>query len=508
MIDLGRPSPSEEYIWDVAFGADHRLYGVTYPGCRLVRYDPATHKSEDLGKMDPTEKYGRWIVGGKDGFMYIGIGTAKANVAVFNTKTGELREVLPADAQGVGTPKPYIGVDGKAYATINDRLFQLNGFQVQELPQSAAVKPVNADVLKDGRTLEFSDAGKTLTITQPQTQAQTTVPISYKGEDLQVFRVGFGGNGVLYGSSILPIHFLKLDPADHRVDALGNLGGGEIYSFLPHAGRLLMGDYSGLAPLMSYIYDEPVKPAPDGNPALINYPGSDHEWRPQAMVDGPDGLVYVGATAGYGQIEGPLLSWDGTPGSIKLHNNIVHDQSIVSLAVWKQFIIGGTTVSGGGGSHPTQTDARVFLWDTKTQAKAFDIVPVPGAEFITDLVTAPDGLIYGIALANGAVAEPQGSSTLFAFDPNTRQVVARQPLPFHEIVYNSMGLLPDKTIVGLAQEGIFAIDQSTHHARLLVPAPVKITGGFAIRDGSVYFVANSEIYRYRKPAQAHSGRTQ
>jgi hypothetical protein len=31
MIDLGRPSASEEYIWDTTFGSDGRLYGVTYP---------------------------------------------------------------------------------------------------------------------------------------------------------------------------------------------------------------------------------------------------------------------------------------------------------------------------------------------------------------------------------------------------------------------------------------------------------------------------------------------
>ena len=493
LVDLGRPSPSEEYIWDVAFGADHRLYGVTYPGCRLVRYDPATHKLEDLGKMDPTEKYGRWIVAGKDGYLYIGIGTAKANIAVVNTRTGELREVLPRDAQVVGIPKPYIGVDGKAYATLNDRLFQIDGFYIRELPPTAAVKPVNPDTLKDGRTLELSEDGM-LTITQPKTHAQNTVKISYQGEDLQVFRIRFGPDGVLYGSSILPIHFLKVDLVHRQVEQIGHLGGGEIYSFLPHVGQLLMGAYSGLAPLMSYTPGRPFRPAPDGNPTLINYSGSDHAWRPQAMVEGPDGLVYVGATAGYGELESPLLSWNGANGSVQLHANIIHDQSVISLTAWKQFVVGGTTTTGGGGSHPTQTDARLFLWNTHTQAKEFDIVPVPGADLITDLVTAAKGTIYGIA-------ESRGAHTLFAFDPNTRTILSLQPLPFHDVVYNGIGLLPDKTIVGLAEEGIFTIDQTTHRARLIVPSPVKITGGFDLRDGAVYFISNSEIYRYGKVAQ-------
>src|ERR1019366_7651411 len=131
------------------------------------------------------------------------------------------------------------------------------------------------------------------------------------------------------------------------------------------------------------------------------------------------------------------------------------------------------------------------LWNTKAQAKEFDIVPVPGADFITDLVTVANGLIYGIAISHE-------SHTLFAFDPDTRQIVSRQPLPFHNVVYNGIGLLPDKTIVGLAEEGIFTIDEATHNARLIAPSPVKITGGFDLRDGAVYFISNSEIYRYRK----------
>jgi hypothetical protein len=493
MIDLGRPSPSEEYIWDVAFGADKRLYGVTYPGCKLVRYDPATHKLEDLGKMDPTEKYGRWIVAGKDGFMYIGIGTAKANIAAFNTETGELREILPKDAQTVGTPKPYIGMDGKAYATMDDRLFQINGFNIRELPLSAKVETNNPDTLKDGRILGLSEGGGMLTITQPKTHSETKLQISYKGEDLQVFRIRFGSDGVLYGSSILPIHFLKVDIAKHSVDQLVDLGGGEIYSFLPRGDRLLMGAYSGLSPLMSYLPGAPIKPGADGNPMLVDYSGSDHAWRPQAMIDGPDGRVYVGATAGYGKVQGPLLSWDGTAASVELHDDIVHDQSVVSLAVWKEFVVGGTTINGGGGSHPTQTDARIFLWNTKTQHKDFDLIPVPNAETVTDLVTAKSGLIYGIAISHR-------SHTLFTFDPRTRTILSREPLSFRDVVYNGIGLSPDGAIVGLAREGIFTVDETTHSAKLIAPSPVEITGGFDMRDGAIYFVSNSEVYRYRKAA--------
>jgi hypothetical protein len=469
LLDLGRPSPSEEYIWDVAFGADQRLYGVTYPNCKLVRYDPATRKLEDLGRMDPTEKYGRWIVAGKDGFLYIGIGTAKANIAVYDTRTGQLREVLPKEAQTVGIAKPYIGVDGHAYATLDKRLFALDGFHIHEITGGKGF----------------------LTETDPRTHDVKSLPISYKGEDLQIFRVGFASNGQLYGSSILPIHFIHFDLEHKQVDEVGDLGGGEVYSLLAHRGHLLMGTYAGLAPLMSYDPGAPFQPGPSGNPALILNPGVPEHWRPQAMIEGPNGHVFVGGTADYGKLEAPLLEWEPSASSIQLHGDLIHDQSVVSLAVWKNFIVGGTTTQGGGGSHPTQTDARIFLWDTTNNTKTFDTIPVSGAEFITDLVTAKDGLVYGIAIAHSGL-------NLFTFDPTTRTILMRKPLPFRDVVYNGIGVTPAGNILGLAQEGIFTIDSFTHDARLIAPSPVKITGGFALREGYVYFVSNSELYRYKE----------
>ena len=494
MIDLGRPSPAEQYIWDVAFGEDRRLYGVTYPGCRLVRYDPATHKMEDLGKMDSTEKYGRWIVGGHDGFMYIGIGTAKANIAVFNTKSGELREILPAPMQTVGTPKPYIGVDGKVYATLDDHLFALEGFSIHEIPAIRKVEPVNPDVLRNGDVLDLSEGGGTLTVKNLHTGRERRLTISYEGEDLQIFRVGFGPGGQLYGSSILPIHFLEIDTESKQIKQIGNLGGGEVYSFLAHNGKLLMGAYSGLSPLMTYTPGDVFRPAVDGNPLLVNYGGSDHAWRPQAMTPGPDGNVYVGATAGYGKLEAPLLSWTGETDSPKLFNGLAPNQSPVSLASWKMSIVVGTTTLGGGGSHPTSMDAHVFTWDTERKQKTTEAVPVEGTKTITDLITTRKGMVYGIAISGE-------EHTLFAFDPQTGHIVSRKSTPFRNVVYNGIGVTSSGRIVGLAEEGIFTIDEAKGEARWLAKTPMKITGGFGIRDNAVYFVSNAQVYRYRLGAR-------
>jgi hypothetical protein len=95
-------------------------------------------------------------------------------------------------------------------------------------------------------------------------------------------------------------------------------------------------------------------------------------------------------------------------------------------------------------------------------------------------------MVYGIA-----------GNTLFVFDPEARAIKDRKPLPFSGNIYNSVALGPDGRIWGLAQEGIFSIDTQTNQVILVAKAPEKITGGFELRDGFIYFVSGPSIYRYR-----------
>ena len=497
LIDLGRPSATEEYIWDVAFGSDKKLYGATYPGCKLVSYDPVTGHLKDLGRLDPTEQYGRWIAGDSDGFIYVGIGTSKANVAAYEIKTGKHSEILPPDAQAVGIAKVYRGQDGKIYAAVGKRLFQLDKWTAKELPQGQTAPAAVHNILRDGRTVALSESASTIVVTNPKTNTKVEHKISYDGNNMRLFRVGFGPDGTLYGSAMLPIHFVKIDLNRHQVDRLGELGGGEVYSFLNYDKRLLMGTYSGLSPLMSYDPSLPLHPAAgSGNPRFVGFQGSDSGWRPQAMIRGSNGIVYVGAVAGYGQLEGPLVEWDTKSDSVRLNGDIVHDQSIISLTAWHNFIIGGTTVNGGGGSHPTQNEAKLFVWNTTNRKLEFDTVPVSGAKNITDLIAAPNDKIYGIA-----------DDTMFVFDAKSRQITKTQKLPFSATIYNSIalgkekiynciGIGKDGNLWGLAADGIFTIDLKTDMPALVARSPKKITGGFDIRDGAIYFLSASEVYRY------------
>lgn len=487
LVDLGRPASSEENLFDLTFGYDGRLYGVTYPSAKLVRYTPKTGALEDLGRLDPTEQYAHYIVSSKDGFLYVGIGSSKSNVAVYQIATMQHREILPPDAQTAGIARVYRGQDGNIYATAANRLFKCDHWTATEITNVSTRPLERAMALRDGRVPSLTgDHGRLkLALSHPGANDEVDHDVRYQGQKLPLFRIAFGPDNALYGSSVLPIHLVQFDVARHSVAEIGGLGAGEIYSFLNHGGRLLIGAYAAQAPMMSYDPGAPFHPGVGaGNPLLFAPRGFPAAWRPMGMVEGPDHNVYVGSIATYGVLESPLLKFSPESGSFTQYP-VVHDQSIASLTVWHNLIIGGSSIRGGAGSHPTQTSACIFGWNPATGQKEFEVPAVPGKAAILDLIVAPNDHIYGFA-----------DDVLFEFDPKSKAVINRQPLSFSAPLYDSVALDRSGNIWGLAKEGIFTINTRTSKVQLVARPPADITAGFAMREGKIYFVAGSSVYSY------------
>jgi streptogramin lyase len=482
LTDLGRPASTEQYIWDLAFGPDGKLYGATYPQSKLVRYDPATGKMEDLGRMDSSELYAHYVAASDDGFVYVGIGTSKANIAAYQISTGTHKSILPSAYQTVAQATVVRAYGGQTYGKVGSTCFKLSGWSATTT-SCGPVTSAASNVLADGRSVSVS--GRAIRVVDFNTGSVTQRNFVYAGNTLSIFRLGFGPEGALYASSVLPIYLLRKDTIQGDFAELGGLGGGEIYSFLAHNSRLLAAAYSGNAPLMSFDPNQPFNQSTGTkNPALITYTGSDSGWRPQAMIAGPDGKVYLGPVAGYGLLNGPLTVWDPATNQVDKYS-VVTDQSVVTLAVYKNLIVGGTTIYGGGGSHATQKEAKLFLWDPQARAKLFEMVPVAGAGTLNNLITAPNGLVYGMA-----------GSTLFVFDPESRTVTARVKMPASSFVYNSIDVGDDGALWALASTGIVRIDPAANRGALVAASPVPITAGFARNGTTFYFASGAELWSW------------
>jgi outer membrane protein assembly factor BamB len=507
IVDLGRTSETESNLWQLVWGSDHKLYGCTYPSAKLVRYDPATKKMEDLGRMDPVEQYARFIAAGRDGFIYLGIGFAKNRLVAYEISSGQHRDILPEEFHdppyGVGVQQDAKGnVFGqvvKKGVTGPVQTFRLEGWNAIPIPKNQAAGLAPYNLLKDGRTITRVSDG-TIDIQEPVTKAVAKAPYLYKGSELAIFRLGLGPDGMVYGSTAMPARLYRVNTATGQltdVSGVEPLGTGEVYSFLASKSVLLIAAYASSAPLMAYITDKPYNPGAkeSPNPYSITLPDSRKDWRPMAMSAGRDGNVYIGSMPGYGQLGGKLTVFDPAAHTIKGMNEVIKDQSVTSLASWDKYIVGGTAVGGGGGSVASTKEAKLFLWDTTQQSKVYETVPVPDAENITDLITAPNGLIFGIA---GPLAR---EDQLFVFDPVKREIVYRAKLPSPVVinsgVYNSIAVGPDGRLFGLFPTGVFSIDPKSYRVQVeALYVGSRITAGFALTGRDIYFAAGSRVVRY------------
>jgi streptogramin lyase len=482
LTDLGQPSRTETYIWQTALGVDGKIYGCTYPSAKLVRYDPVSNVSEDLGRMDPIQMYGRTITATADGFVYVGIGSATAHLAAYQISTSVHQDILPPAYQVSGFAYTHLGTDGNAYALIGNQNFRLKGWNAIPVTPAAVASAPAPNVFADGRRIGIANGF--INVTDPHTGKWTTAfPYDYVGEPLAVWRASLGPDGMLYASTVLPANLIQADPRTGTLARVGQMGGGEAYSLLANNGRLLIAAYYGNAPLMSFDPTKPFTTSTPPNPSLTTYTGQDNGWRPQSMIAGPDGLIYIGAVAGYGQLMGPLTVWDTADGSVNQYP-IYEDQSVVSVATANGFIVGGTSVSGGGGSHPTATEAKLFMWDTVKARKIFDTVPVAKAATITNLVTAPSGTVYGTA-----------GTTLFAFDTQTQRVSLSLDLGLSALP-SSLMAGPDGNLWGLTADGIFQFDLGNHTTKL-TRTPQQVTAGMAMDAENIYFASGSTLFSYR-----------
>ena len=88
--------------------------------------------------------------------------------------------------------------------------------------------------------------------------------------------------------------------------------------------------------------------------------------RPFALCEA-DGLLVVGTVPDYGTLGGALTIYNPRTGEKRVKRHIIKNQSITSLCYQDGIIYGSSGIWGGLGSNPTETDAKVFAYDLKKE---------------------------------------------------------------------------------------------------------------------------------------------
>jgi hypothetical protein len=492
LVSLGKPAATETYLWQFALGTDGRIYSCTYPQARLVRHEPRTGKSEDLGRLDEKEMYARSVASSTNGLVYAGIGTVRSQIVRFDPMTGNTKALLSDDDRVGGTASVFRAIDGRVYAKVGQKTFRCDGDALATVETTPATESV---ALRDGRVVgNWRVADGSIAYTLTANGGKTTEhKAGFTGDGIQLFTVGAGPGGRIYGSTAMPLEMFDFIPATRALRDLGNptAVGGEIYSFATDGKVLYLCAYPG--GFLS-IYD-PTKEWNYGTKAENNPRGfgslGDGHLRPRAMVMGPDGRIYVGSLPPYGQVGGALGVYDPNADKVvENYRHLVTDQGISALCVEPatQRIFGGSSIAAGGGGKPSAKECVMFCWNWKEKRKEWESVVVPGDTDVVAL-TAAHGKVFGVS---------RPSQTLFVLDAKTFQLLHQAKVPFGSVHDISLGYhTTHDSVYGLAGNTIFSIDPGTFNFKEVARSAEPITCGFAITETGIYFGSKTRLMRWR-----------
>ncbi len=158
----------------------------------------------------------------------------------------------------------------------------------------------------------------------------------------------------------------------------------------------------------------------NANPAMV-YDIGEAQDRP-FVLKGYNDKLYIGTMSEYNELGGALVIYSETSSgypSAKTYRNVIPNQSITGIAVKDNLVYLSGTVRGGLGITPTETQAKIAVFDTNTntvvtEAFAPDL-PIVGktSKTIGELSFGPDGLLWGCSEKQGLV---------FAMDPETFEI--------------------------------------------------------------------------------------
>ncbi|HJU84396.1 MAG TPA: hypothetical protein VJ600_09300 [Holophagaceae bacterium] len=503
--DLGRPCPRDRelWVWGMALAADGKIYAATSPSTKLVRIDPATDRMEDLGTMDPSNTVGHGVEATPDGMVYMPTGYVHPQIVAYNTANGDHRLILPDMPSTSSAPVLFRDAEGHLIARSGTRAFRLSGYTATALPSVPPPGPgalsTKADMLgrlrlrglKQARSKEVQDAG----------DWQPGPAINYAGKERTIFRFTAGNDGQIYCGTAYPNHYFKIDPRTGSSSLLGLIGPGEIYEMAPRGSDILLAAYAAFggfhllvhhtgAPV-AFDYDPGtnawITPRTALNPSGALAPDTAQNWRPKAMLVGQDGMAYIGAVPGYGQIGGAIYRWDPSKPQAQRFA-LSPELSVVSLCATRGWIVAGMSTEAGTGGKSPAKEAKLILWRPSDQQVAYSVVPVPGANQINSLAATPDGTVYGVA----------GTSEFFSFNVDSRKVERLGRLPVNCVgpnlnLFSCAGLGPDGNVYGLAKEGVWRIDTRSGRLDLYAPASSPITAGFAILGDRIYYASGPTL---------------
>ncbi|MDF2813803.1 MAG: hypothetical protein K0Q81_3 [Paenibacillus sp.] len=434
LVNLGRATPEEFYAYSVAYDAVRNDYYFGIGShAHVIRYDRDTGVKTEIQLPERFAAAAQFVwdmkVVENKLFMRLSPG---ATVALDLT-TGVFEDTdTPVTSRLVSPKSPdenkiyftaasqlgYYDFNTKQYNMLGiDTLADGNGFTFAQL--SDPDFPGNTLIgIMEGRLFKYSPAtGKVSNIFLPIDGEPSGLHTAGKGNDGRIHTSAFvvGGNAIYD-----PVTGQREEYSKQTVGKEQTVPGNQTDMVYSYKDKIYYVAYTGMN---VYEYDQSLpwdrQDPNQPNPRFL-FTASDVGLQDRGLagtVMPEEGKLVIGTVPKYGYNGGALVIFDLETHEREVYWNVIDQQSVTAVTYKDGLIYGGSNIWGGLGAIPTETEAKLFIWDVEKKEKVFEVVPIPGKRGITELIVGPDGMIWGSA-----------EGDLFIFDPVTREVVFRKNL--------------------------------------------------------------------------------
>ncbi|MGE6257221.1 WD40 repeat domain-containing protein [Heyndrickxia sporothermodurans] len=538
--NLGRAVKSETTLWHIKADDEGRIYGGSYPNGKVFMYDPAKNQFIDFGSIVEGEQYSRSIALYKND-IFVGMGS-RAHLIKFNPKTGGKTEIiLPEKYQKESFVYDLDVVKDRLFARMSDSSTLL----VYDLKQSkwineitgvkgVKVSPKGPKNLvyfnKDNELFSYNLKTNKLSATgfhdtwsnkgfgwvhlnepdftgpslssvifngqywvyNPKSGKSKFIQAEMEGQPIGLQSIGLGPDGNIYTSGYLTGGFARYSPSENKITSFSGFGQAE--NMISTSRYLYLGVYPG-AEIYQYDPNKPYDYNPSNieestNPKRIFSLKKFDQDRPFGLAEG-DGKVFIGTVPSYGKLGGTLTIFDEKSGSNETYQDLIPNQSIISLQYKDGLIIGGTSIWGGLGAEPVAEEGKIFIFDVATKQKIYEGTPLPGEKAIGALSIDKDGYLWGMS-----------PGKIFKFDLNSRQVIqSKQLFPFSwtglDHYWRGAFINYDKDghFYGSTLGNLFTFNPDTWEIEVLENNAALFSKD---KDGNLYFGRDAELFRFNR----------
>ncbi len=471
--NYGYYNDTETATFGMCEGDDGYIYIGSYPNCKITRFDPKTKVFTDLGTLDPELSYARSLAY-KNGYLYVvGFGNQKNRFIKVNPNN--LKDKTSFEYQSVegyfdandiywaytvteaenliliycyfseGGPflivfdtdtDSFIDVGMRdrfkgQYATpvLNGKTYMIGGggalYELDIATKKVKKLDFSADItdefngggwvrLKDnpdfpGYTLvtvaNGDGEGYPVLINFETKKRSAIVDAELDGGAISIHTLEKGPNGEMYTAGYMGSSANIYTP---ETDEYRKIPMGQAEGMKKMNGKMYFGVYDG----GDFFEYDPTQPTSKTNPIKL---GSVHGSRPFAME--PVGnRMYIGSIPGYGHLDGYLSYYDFDTNEIVDIDNIITNQSVMSLKYHNGYLYGSTTIFGGNSIDATEKEPKIFKFDVNTNKLIDSFTPdlkdVDEYNWIGAITTDKNGVMWGVS-----------GNTLFSFDFEEKKVI-------------------------------------------------------------------------------------